>query len=44
MDLHLRGKNVLTTGATKAASIATVEAFAEVCCNVHPAARSTEAM
>ena len=44
MDLHLRGKNVLITGASKGIGAATAEAFAEEGNNVHLAARSTEAM
>src|SRR5580692_9111365 len=44
MDLHLRGKNVLITGASKGIGAATAEAFAEEGSNVHLAARSTEAM
>src|SRR6202046_3538192 len=44
MDLHLRGKSVLITGASKGSGAATAEAFAEEGSNVHLAARSTEAM
>jgi NAD(P)-dependent dehydrogenase (short-subunit alcohol dehydrogenase family) len=44
MDLHLRGKNVLITGASKGIGAATAEAFAEEGSNVHLAARGTEAM
>ena len=44
MDLHLRGKNVLITGASKGIGAATAEAFAEEGGNVHLAAHSTEAM
>jgi NAD(P)-dependent dehydrogenase (short-subunit alcohol dehydrogenase family) len=41
MDLHLRGKSVLITGASKGIGAATAEAFAEEGSNVHLAARST---
>jgi NAD(P)-dependent dehydrogenase (short-subunit alcohol dehydrogenase family) len=44
MDLHLRGKSVLITGASKGIGAAVAEAFAEEGCNVHLAARSTDAM
>src|SRR5690349_3478219 len=44
MDLHLRGKSVLITGASKGIGAAAAEAFAEEGCNVHLAARSTDAM
>src|SRR6202042_3887446 len=44
MDLHLRGKTVLITGASKGIGAATAEAFAEEGSNVHLAARSTETM
>ena len=44
MDLHLRGKSVLITGASKGIGAAIAEAFAEEGSNVHIAARSTEAM
>jgi shikimate 5-dehydrogenase len=44
MDLHLRGKSVLITGASKGIGAATAEAFAEEGSNVHLAARSTEEM
>jgi len=44
MDPHLRGKNVLITGASKGIGAATAEAFAEEGSNVHLAAHSTEAM
>jgi hypothetical protein len=44
MDLHLRGKSVLITGASKGIGAATAEAFAEEGGNVHLAARSTDAM
>src|SRR5437773_7789222 len=44
MDLHLRGKRVLITGASKGIGAAAAEAFAEEGCDVHIAARNTEAM
>ncbi len=44
MDLHLRGKSVLITGASKGIGAAAAEAFAEEGCNVHLAARNAEAM
>src|SRR5437868_13949457 len=44
MDLHLRGKTVLITGASKGIGAAAAEAFAEEGCNVHLAARNTDAM
>lgn len=44
MDLHLRGKSVLITGASKGIGAAAAEAFAEEGCNVHLAARNMEAM
>ena len=44
MDLLLRGKSVLITGASKGIGAATAEAFAEEGSDVHLAARSTEAM
>src|SRR5215813_11032846 len=44
MDLHLRGKRVLITGASKGIGAAAAEAFAEEGCNVHLAARSADAM
>jgi NAD(P)-dependent dehydrogenase (short-subunit alcohol dehydrogenase family) len=44
MDLHLRGKSVLITGASKGIGAAAAEAFAEEGCNVHIAARNAEAM
>ena len=44
MDLHLRGKSVLITGASKGIGAAAAEAFAEEGCNVHIAARNVEAM
>ena len=46
MDLHLRGKSVLITGASKGIGAATAEAFAEEGSNVHLAAldQSTSAI
>jgi NAD(P)-dependent dehydrogenase (short-subunit alcohol dehydrogenase family) len=44
MDLHLRGKSVLITGASKGIGAAAAEAFAEEGCNVHIAARNADAM
>jgi short-subunit dehydrogenase len=41
MDLHLRGKSVLITGASKGIGASTAEAFDEEGSNVHLAARST---
>jgi NAD(P)-dependent dehydrogenase (short-subunit alcohol dehydrogenase family) len=44
MDLHLRGKRVLITGASKGIGAAAAQSFAEEGCHVHIAARSTEAL
>jgi NAD(P)-dependent dehydrogenase (short-subunit alcohol dehydrogenase family) len=44
MDLHLRGKRVLITGASKGIGAAAAEAFAEEGCHVRIAARNTEAL
>ena len=35
MDLHLRGKRVLITGASKGIGAAAAEAFAEEGCDLH---------
>ncbi len=40
MDLHLSGKSVLITGASKGIGLAAAEAFAAEGCNLHLAARS----
>src|SRR5215217_6114412 len=42
MDLHLRGKRVLITGASKGIGAAAAEAFTEEGCDVMLAARSSE--
>ena len=44
MDLELRGKNVLVTGASKGIGLACAIGFAKEGANVHLAARNTEAM
>jgi NAD(P)-dependent dehydrogenase (short-subunit alcohol dehydrogenase family) len=42
MDLNLRGKTALVTGASKGIGLAAAEALAAEGCNVHLAARSTD--
>lgn len=44
MDLHLRGKRVLITGASKGIGAAAAEAFAEEGSHLHLAARNAEAL
>ncbi len=44
MDLYLRGRTVLITGASKGIGAAAAEAFAEEGCHLHLAARSVDAL
>lgn len=44
MDLYLKGKSVLITGASKGIGAAAAEVFAEEGCDVHIAARSGDAL
>src|SRR4030095_495805 len=44
MDLHLRGKRVLITGASKGIGAAAARAFAQEGCSLRHAARGAEAL
>jgi hypothetical protein len=44
MDLHLRGKRVLITGASKGIGAAAASVFAEEGCDLHLGARSEAAL
>jgi NAD(P)-dependent dehydrogenase (short-subunit alcohol dehydrogenase family) len=44
MDLNLRGKTALVTGASKGIGLASAEALAQEGCNVHLAARSEDVL
>jgi NAD(P)-dependent dehydrogenase (short-subunit alcohol dehydrogenase family) len=44
MDLNLKGKSVLITGASKGIGLAAAEVFAEEGCDLHLAARSGDAL
>jgi len=44
MDLELRGKNVLVTGASQGLGLACARGFAAEGCRVHMAARNAAAM